>query len=696
MFKRILVFVFFFSVTLLYFHNLTRDVYSGDIGDLVTAAYIGGVPHPPGYPLFTLLGFILSHLPIPLPVISRVGLISVFSSLAALILFYKFCLRVTKSVFLGLLSTSILAFSYLFWLNAEIPEVFALNNFFAVIILYLGILFYEEKKMKYVYLLAFFSGLSLTHHQTVIFLFPSVAILVLSRFSYIFFRHNPVISWSIITRKPHKLKQILSEISRIVRNNIAWKRIIVLIFLLIVGFSVYLYVPIAASHNPPISWDSATNLKNLVWLILRKDYGTLPNVINRVPMSIKIINVEDYFKTLIMSYSYQIIFLFFIGALWLILKNKVIFFSLLIAYFFTGPFFVFYAANTSTTGVAWGIIERFYVFSFVILAFFIPYGFLAIKRFLDTKFSQKIYSYILLSYFLLIPILMIQYNFPRTDLSKTKIGDTLAASILASLPKRAVVFLSGDTSTFNTWYAYYVLKERQDINIINPPGVGRNIFLDAELNKLYKKNPKISLNEIVEKTFLNLRKRRRMFSTYLFNQRPKGTVLVPKGLVYEVVDEKDLKSEKEYLAEVEAIWKNIKVQRRETLSVSDQNFIAPEIPTLYSKALVFIGDFVNYHYNDPSTAEQYYRRALWIDDTFSLAYAGLASAQFRAYKDCKNSVENLNTAIVIAPIFDQFYKNLYILYKECGVNQIKIIQLKKEFKSKFGVNIESQLPVQHK
>src|SRR3989344_8286706 len=52
--------LFFLSVSLLYLKNLTRDIYAGDLGDLVTAAYVFGVPHPPGYALFTLLGSILS------------------------------------------------------------------------------------------------------------------------------------------------------------------------------------------------------------------------------------------------------------------------------------------------------------------------------------------------------------------------------------------------------------------------------------------------------------------------------------------------------------------------------------------------------------------------------------------------------------------------------------------------------------
>ncbi len=36
----------------------SRQIVGGDSGDLITAAYLFGVPHPPGYPLYTFLGWL--------------------------------------------------------------------------------------------------------------------------------------------------------------------------------------------------------------------------------------------------------------------------------------------------------------------------------------------------------------------------------------------------------------------------------------------------------------------------------------------------------------------------------------------------------------------------------------------------------------------------------------------------------------
>src|SRR5437588_516850 len=46
-----------------YLRTLAPSVPPGDSPDLITAAVVLGVPHPPGYPLFTILGHLFSLVP---------------------------------------------------------------------------------------------------------------------------------------------------------------------------------------------------------------------------------------------------------------------------------------------------------------------------------------------------------------------------------------------------------------------------------------------------------------------------------------------------------------------------------------------------------------------------------------------------------------------------------------------------------
>src|SRR6185436_1365976 len=62
-----------------YLLTCARDVTGEDCGELVTAARVLGVAHPPGYPVWCLLGHLFSWIPIG-TVAFRVALLSVFAA----------------------------------------------------------------------------------------------------------------------------------------------------------------------------------------------------------------------------------------------------------------------------------------------------------------------------------------------------------------------------------------------------------------------------------------------------------------------------------------------------------------------------------------------------------------------------------------------------------------------------------------
>lgn len=656
-----IVAAFFLFIALVYLHNLTRDVYSGDIGDIVTAAYAIGVPHPPGYPLITLLGIFFIRLPLSIPPVTKVALISAIASFTGLIIYYKFAYKITKSIFLSILSTSILGFSYLFWLQAEIPEVFGLNSFFVIIILYLTYLFYDKQTDKRLYLLAFFLGLSLTHHHTILFIFPAVAIVLLRNIRFIFGKK---------------------------------KRIFLMLFFGMTGILPYLYVPIAASRNPLINWDNASNIQNFINLILRKDYGGFATgIINQVPVTVKLVHVQAYLKSLITNYSYQIIFLAIIGIISFLRKKPVLITALLIGFLFSGPFYVFYGANMATSSAGFGIIERFYLLSSIVFVFFVPFGLIGIINILDRYLSIQLYSYLLIGYFLIVPYFLFVYNFPKTNLSSTQIGNTLARDTLSSLPKGSILFVSGDTGTFSTWYIHYVLGERNDIHIINQPGVGGNKYLDEEINIYHKKNPTVPLNKVVRNTLTEHMKTNKIYGTHDLRSitMPENSIAIPRGLVYELSLKNKLPTKQQYIDETEKIWKNVHVARRETLKISEQNLIASEIPLYYSNGLSRIGDFLISQYNDAAMAEGYYRRALWIEPGNPNAHSGLALSLLRAYYDCTEAKSEIRKAISLYPIWEYFYVQYYTIALKCHANKADLNKINQEFTSQFGKPIDGVL-----
>ncbi len=244
-FRFLLPIGLFFFFLILYVHNLSRSVYGGDVGDLLTASFVGGVAHPPGYPLFTLLGYILTrHTIFPTPAFA-VGLISAFSGAFGVVLFFLITKKLTGKTLAPFIGALILGFSYLFWFYSEIAEVFALNSFFVLLLIYLYICYNEHPTQKIRNIIFFTFGLALTNHHTIIFLFPSLLIL-------------------LFRKKYLSLRNIGGKI----------KDVFISIIFFLLGFLPYLYVPFAAARKTVVNWDNVHDIPSFFHLLLRQDYGT--------------------------------------------------------------------------------------------------------------------------------------------------------------------------------------------------------------------------------------------------------------------------------------------------------------------------------------------------------------------------------------------------------------------------------------
>jgi len=127
----------------------------------------------------------------------------------------------------ALLPPALLAFSSPFWSSSLIAEVYTLHSFFTGLIIYFLLLWKADEDVRYLYLAALCFGLSAGNHGTVAFYLPAILVL--------FF------AWM----KKEKIKNL---------------GITALIFL--VGFSVYLYLPIRSMAEPIIDWGNPVTLQN--------------------------------------------------------------------------------------------------------------------------------------------------------------------------------------------------------------------------------------------------------------------------------------------------------------------------------------------------------------------------------------------------------------------------------------------------
>jgi hypothetical protein len=153
-----------------------------------------GIAHPTGYPLYTLLGWLFTRLPIG-DVAYRVNLMSAVFGAATVALVYLIGLELTSPeemhndgtrppytrVLAALIGALALAVSSVFWSQATVAEVYTLNAAFAAGILWLLVRRKQQGTSqthiafdKSLLALFFLFGLSLTHHRTAILLLPAI------------------------------------------------------------------------------------------------------------------------------------------------------------------------------------------------------------------------------------------------------------------------------------------------------------------------------------------------------------------------------------------------------------------------------------------------------------------------------------------------------------------------------------------
>jgi tetratricopeptide (TPR) repeat protein len=178
-----------------YFYTLAPTLTLEDSGELAVAGDFLGVPHPPGYPIWTIISWIFTKIFAfvtfrgqPNPAWS-IGLVSaVFGALAAGVTAMLICrsgsdflhqsrealhtaTQATENLICGIggvVGSLLFAFSPGMWSQSTIIEVYSLNAFFLVLIFLLTYRWMSRPKDSVLYATGFVFGLGLTNYQVLL------------------------------------------------------------------------------------------------------------------------------------------------------------------------------------------------------------------------------------------------------------------------------------------------------------------------------------------------------------------------------------------------------------------------------------------------------------------------------------------------------------------------------------------------
>jgi len=225
---------------ILYGTTAARTVTGEDGGELLAAAHVLGVPHPPGYPLWLLLAWAADHgLPVG-SVAFRVSLVSFLFSALANALFLAVALKTIRSRLAACVGAALFAVSLTHWTQAVIPEVYGLNIFFYALCVLLFVRLAERPTAGRLLAIAFVSGLACTNHTTAV----PVALLLLGM--------------SILVAPA------------------LFKRPALVAFVLLTGLlpnALYLELPLISRGDPYIDWGNPESLSSLWDHMTRRQYS---------------------------------------------------------------------------------------------------------------------------------------------------------------------------------------------------------------------------------------------------------------------------------------------------------------------------------------------------------------------------------------------------------------------------------------
>ena len=215
-----------------------------DSGDLAASAWTLGVAHPPGYPLYLLLGRLWLGL-LPLGTVGyRLNVLSALAGACACGLLALCVLRGSaapapgrRPLLAGAAAGILLGLAPAFWRLSSVSEMYSCNALVGAALLWLAIPERNEPggRPRALFLSALLLGLGLGNHQTLAAAVPGLL-------------------W-------------------MARPSLRRRTAVLMGGFFALGLALYLYLPVRSHAGPVLDWGEPETLRNFLRMLARADYG---------------------------------------------------------------------------------------------------------------------------------------------------------------------------------------------------------------------------------------------------------------------------------------------------------------------------------------------------------------------------------------------------------------------------------------
>ena len=164
-----------------------------DTGEFIATSHILGVPHPPGSPLFLLVGKFFSLIPLSSDIAFRVNIFSPIISALTISLLFLICNEFIDRVdpnddnrffkmWSSLTASLTFAFTHSHWFNAVETEVYAFSGFMTALVVYLIMLWSKKiddsSHVVYLMLISYIIGLATGLHLLNLLTIPFIGLII--------------------------------------------------------------------------------------------------------------------------------------------------------------------------------------------------------------------------------------------------------------------------------------------------------------------------------------------------------------------------------------------------------------------------------------------------------------------------------------------------------------------------------------
>ena len=484
----------FATLLTIYVATLAPAVTLWDSGEFQAAVASLGIPHPPGTPLYIVIGHVWAGLFGALPQALAVNLLSAVSTAIACGLLAALMARWTRdrlaSIAAGITAGTMLAV----WQNATETEIYAVSLLLGVLMVVAGEQAVASNGRRYRMMLAYLMGLAIPVQISALVAAPAAILLAASGPDRRFPDWRQVAALGGVLLLVIGLSQASSIVTLAGLTAIAWSSLrtpatgsrlepVALLVVAAIGMSATFFMLVRGSHDPFINQGNPSTLDAMLDVVWRRQYP-LPGIWPRqAPVWLQVLTVVQYADWQVASgldpsvsaswwrtpFSVVALLLAVGGARWHWRRDRrsargtavLLLLSSLgvvaILNLRAGPSIL---DRVLPPGALHEPRERDYFFAlaFATAGAWVGAGAVAMSRRMLS--STRLAAVTALAVAGLPLLLNWRAANRRPD---GMLATTFGEALLASAPRNAVLLVAGDNDSYTTWFRQAVLGERRDV-----------------------------------------------------------------------------------------------------------------------------------------------------------------------------------------------------------------------------------------